>query len=99
MPDGLQALSDLSVTVYGLPAVYSGRLALKRSELLRRIGSAARDRRLAWNLRRQGAQHEIWELDGLDVPIPRHREINEKLARAIMADLSVKLGEGWWNQR
>ena len=70
---------------------------MKRSELLRRIGRAAKGRNLAWTLRRQGAQHEIWELDGIAVPIPRHREINERLARAIMADLAEKLGEGWWN--
>ncbi|TMD13778.1 MAG: hypothetical protein E6J00_07515 [Chloroflexi bacterium] len=69
---------------------------MKRSELLRRIGGAAKRRKLAWKLRRQGAQHEIWELDGMTVPIPRHREISERLARAIMADLAGKLGENWW---
>lgn len=72
---------------------------MKRSELLRRIGGAAKSRKLTWALRRQGAQHEIWELDGLTIPIPRHRELNERLARGIMADLAVKLGEDWWNRR
>jgi len=32
----------------------------------------------------------------MTVPIPRHREISERLARAIMADLAGKLGENWW---
>jgi hypothetical protein len=35
----------------------------------------------------------------LTIPIPRHRELNERLARGIMADLAVKLGEDWWNRR
>lgn len=72
---------------------------MKRTELLKRIRGAAKAKDLIWRLRRQGAQHEIWELDGLELPIPRHREINEKVARAIMNDLVEKLGADWWRKR
>ena len=72
---------------------------MKRTELLKQVRGAAKAKGLIWRLRRQGAQHEIWELDGLEVPIPRHREINERLARAIMGDLAEKLGEAWWRKR
>ena len=71
---------------------------MKRTELLKRIRGAAKAKDLIWSLRRQGAQHEIWELDGLEMPIPRHREINERLARAIMGDPAEKLGEDWWRK-
>jgi mRNA interferase HicA len=41
-------------------------------------------RRLGWSLLRQGGRHEVWS-DGLrQVTVPRHREINENTARAIL---------------
>ncbi len=40
--------------------------------------------RLGWWLKREGANHEIWT-NGVDVePVPRHREINELLAKKIL---------------
>lgn len=45
---------------------------------------------------RSGGAHDIWECDAFQVSIPRHREINEWTAEAIMRALEGKLGEGWW---
>jgi hypothetical protein len=32
----------------------------------------------------------------MPISIPRHRELNELTARAIIAALEVKLGKDWW---
>lgn len=39
---------------------------------------------LGWWLKREGANHEIWTNGTIDEPIPRHKEINENLARKIL---------------
>jgi hypothetical protein len=69
---------------------------VKRADLLRIIGAAARDAGLRWQLVRQGSNHEVWRVDGLHFVIPRHREVNERTAREIMRLLEDKLGRGWW---
>jgi len=40
--------------------------------------------------------HEAWICDGMRIPIPRHREINDYTAQGIMRDLEIKLGKDWW---
>jgi len=47
---------------------------------------------------RQGGNHEIWSCASTLVTIPRHREINELAAQAIMKDLEVALGKDWWRK-
>lgn len=43
-----------------------------------------------WWLLRQGANHEIYT-NGKDIePVPRHKEINEKLAQAIIKKYDLK---------
>ena len=41
---------------------------------------------------RQG-KHEIWECDGLTFPLPRHRDIAEGTARAIVKRLTEHLDQ------
>jgi mRNA interferase HicA len=41
-------------------------------------------RGVGWYLLRQGANHEIWTNGEITEPIPRHREINENLAKKII---------------
>jgi mRNA interferase HicA len=69
---------------------------VKRRVLIEAVAEAARDARLRWRLVRQGARHELSELDGLRVTIPRHRELNELTAAGIMKTFEVKLGKEWW---
>ena len=71
---------------------------MKRRDLLRVISSAARASGLRWTLLRQGSDHEIWDLDGLRVIVPRHREVHERTAGKIMRLLEDKLGQGWWRR-
>ena len=49
-------------------------------------------------LARQGANHEVYSLDGLMIPIPRHREVGEGLTEAIYRECQDKLGKGWWRR-
>ena len=69
---------------------------MKRRDLIAMIDAAARDRGLDWRMLRQGAGHQIWELDGLRVVIPRHREVNEVTAGKILRLLAELLEPGWW---
>ncbi len=57
---------------------------MKRSELILRIRTAARGADLTWEFVRQGSAHEVWRLGERRVTIPRHREINEVTAMAVM---------------
>lgn len=52
--------------------------AMKRRELERRL------RWLGWKLIRNGSKHDLWS-DGESIEaVPRHAEINERLALAIL---------------
>lgn len=51
---------------------------MKRRDLEKKLKNAG------WYLLRNGADHDIWT-NGKEVePIPRHKEINERLAKAII---------------
>ncbi|MEK6190742.1 MAG: hypothetical protein AABM41_00295 [Chloroflexota bacterium] len=69
---------------------------MKRRALIHRIRSAAAERGIRYRLNRQGSQHEIWEVGGLSFAVPRHRDISERTAEAIMRELESIFGEGWW---
>ncbi len=69
---------------------------MKRRDLIRRIGEAARDRGLTWEIVRQGADHEVCALESHRITIPRHREIVEHTARGVMTAFEEEFGTGWW---
>lgn len=69
---------------------------MKRRALIHRIRTEAATRGLPCVLARQGRRHEFWEVGGFRFAIPRHREINEWTAEAIMRDLEPRLGKDWW---
>jgi len=41
-------------------------------------------KKLGWRFLRHGGNHDIWTDGDRQEPIPRHKEINEKLARSII---------------
>jgi predicted RNA binding protein YcfA (HicA-like mRNA interferase family) len=57
---------------------------MKRRDLIKRIEE------FGCELLRHGGKHDIYHnpKTGSTQPVPRHREINEKLARKIIRDLS-----------
>ncbi len=52
--------------------------AVKRRDLERKMTE------LGWRFLRRGGRHDVWTDGEYEEPIPRHREINEQLARAIL---------------
>ncbi|OZG62291.1 YcfA-like family protein [Bifidobacterium lemurum] len=67
----------------------------KRKTLIRALRRAARARGMEFILARQGANHEVYKLGGLMIPIPRHTEIDDRLADRICDEAEAKLGKGW----
>lgn len=51
---------------------------MKRRELEQRL------RGLGWNLVRHGSKHDIWSDGEREEALPRHADISERLARAIL---------------
>lgn len=68
---------------------------MKRVDLVRQIGRAAKARGMEWRQLRRG-DDEVWSLGGERVIIPGHRELNEALARSIRRDLQAVFGKEWW---
>jgi len=62
--------------------VYKNRV--KRRELEEAL------RKVGWRFLRHGAKHEVWTDGERQEPVPRHPDINEKLARAILRRASRK---------
>ncbi len=58
---------------------------MKRTDLAHQLTQ------LGWYVERQGGAHEIWgNGTGRAIAVPRHREINENTARAILRDAGKK---------
>jgi mRNA interferase HicA len=51
---------------------------VKRRDLERRLADCG------WHFLRRGGSHDVWTNGTQEEAIPRHREINERLARAIL---------------
>lgn len=43
-----------------------------------------------WEFKRDGANHDVYEKDGIMEVIPRHREISEMLAKTIIKRRGLK---------
>lgn len=71
---------------------------MKRRDVIRKIAEAAKAAGLSWQLEREGANHSVYMLDGLMIPIPRHREIGERRTADIFVECEPKLGKGWWRR-
>lgn len=57
---------------------------MKRKELIKMLI------RNGWYFKRDGGNHEIWSNGTYTEPIPRHREINEMLAKSIIKKHNLK---------
>jgi mRNA interferase HicA len=53
---------------------------MKKTDVIRALKQAG------WWLDRQGGSHEVWTDGNKTVTVPRHREINEFTARAIIRE-------------
>ncbi|QGJ93102.1 hypothetical protein SEA_CALM_85 [Mycobacterium phage Calm] len=68
----------------------------KTSVVLRKIGRAAKDRGLTFEVKRAGGNHTIYSLDGHMVTIPNGSKVTR--VEATYRQLQVKLGRGWWRE-
>jgi mRNA interferase HicA len=62
---------------------------VKRAELLKAMRKAAKVGGVEFVLVREGAEHSIYRYGTQQVVVPRHRELNEITARAILKDLGL----------
>jgi len=67
--------------------LYTDRCTLKRRELERRLTESG------WRFRRHGGRHDVWTDGEREEAIPRHREINGRLARAVLLRVMRKNDE------
>ncbi len=51
---------------------------IKQRDLIKKLKA------VGFKFKRHGADHDIYERDGAIEKVPRHKEINEKLAKAIL---------------
>jgi hypothetical protein len=69
---------------------------VKRRTLLKRISAAAAEADIAFDLVREGGEHSVYQCGAERFTVPRHAEVNEITAQAIMRHLESELGKGWW---
>ena len=69
-----------------------------RRWLIKLMKQAAERKNVTFESIRQGWSHEIFQLDGLMIPIPRYNEIDNNLADIICKEAEAKLGKGWYQQ-
>ena len=69
---------------------------MKRKELIKAINRKANTLGLPRVKIKSGGSHDKLIILNFKVPIPRHREISNGTARAIMESFEPLLGENWW---
>ncbi|MTD17327.1 hypothetical protein GIS00_25680 [Nakamurella sp. YIM 132087] len=68
----------------------------KRRDIIAAIARAAAEAGVEWVVAREGANHTVYNLGGIMIPIPRHNEIDNRMAQVIYKEAAEKLGKGWW---
>jgi hypothetical protein len=71
---------------------------VKRREVIKKIAAAAKKQGAKWILAREGANHTVYTLDGVAVPIPRHNELGEIFSIDLFKECEGVLGKGWWKK-
>lgn len=69
---------------------------MKRRDLLKKIAQESKRKGVTWTLNRNGANHDVYNLDGAMIPIPRHTEIGDRFSVEIFKECESKLGKRWW---
>jgi len=71
---------------------------MKRHQILGTIAREAQGQGKTWKQERQGANHEIWRCGSIELPIPRHAEIGNRMAEMMFKELEGELGKDWWRR-
>jgi len=54
--------------------------------LIGELAQLARRQGVEFLLRRHGGRHDVYQFDQLTIVVPRHREIDERIARGMLRD-------------
>jgi mRNA interferase HicA len=65
---------------------------MNRRALLASLSRSAQSAGLTVTLVRHGGRHDVYCIGELIIVIPRHREINERTARGIIAEVAHYIG-------
>ena len=65
---------------------------MNRRAILASLSRSAKSAGLTLTLVRHGGRHTLYSCGELIIVIPRHREINEKTARGIIAEVAQYVG-------
>lgn len=68
----------------------------KRTEVIKKVRQAAKARGKSFDRLREGANHTIYSLDGLMIPVGRHNEFTNRYAEDVYRECETKLGTRWW---
>lgn len=60
---------------------------VKRSELLRRMAAEAKRAGVDLEFIREGGGHSIYRVNNHNLVVPRHAEVNERVAKSLIADV------------
>lgn len=66
--------------------------------IVKRIRREAFRQGVGFVLVREGANHTVYRLGDVMIPIPRHRDIGERLTEQIYRECQDVLGRGWWRR-
>lgn len=66
---------------------------MKRRILLRSLAHLAQAHGVSFRLERSTGPHDVYRWGDYMIPIPRHREVNERLARSILRDVQRRTEE------
>ena len=68
-----------------------------RNDVLKKIAKAAKKAGIDWGFVREGGNHSIYPLDGLIIPVGRHKgEIGNRYAETLYKECEAKPGKDWW---
>jgi alpha-L-fucosidase len=68
----------------------------KRRDIIKTIAAEAKRRGFTFGVEREGANHTVYNLDGLMIPIGRHNDLDNQMAEIIYKEAAAKLGKRWW---
>lgn len=66
---------------------------MKQKDLLKKLKEMSKEAGMEFGLLRHGADHDQYRLGGHLVPVPRHKEISERTAEAILKAASKYIRE------
>lgn len=71
---------------------------MNRRQMLRRIAKQARKDGVEFGFEREGGSHSVYRLGAKTIPVPRHNDIDDDLARLIFKQTEAYLTKGWWRR-